>query len=87
MPGQRDAIGAAIGKQVRYEPVTIEATWQSMVEMGMDEWSVNLLCDYYAAYSTNWGDQVTDDFQRMVGKTPRSIADFASDYADAFANH
>lgn len=26
-----DAIGAAIGKQVRYESITIEAIWQSMV--------------------------------------------------------
>ncbi len=78
------ALGNAIGKQVRYEPVTLEAARQSMVQTGMDEWTVNLLCDYYAAYSTNWGDLVTDDFQRVVGKAPRSIAGFAVDFAAAF---
>lgn len=78
------AIGDAIGKQVRYEPVPLEAARQSMLQTGMDEWTVNLLCDYFAAYSTNWGDLVTDDFQHVVGKVPRSIAEFASDFAGAF---
>jgi hypothetical protein len=55
-----------------------------MLQMGMDEWTVNLMGEYFAAYSTNLGDLVTDDFQRVVGKAPRSIAEFASDFAGAF---
>lgn len=78
------AIGNAVGMEVRYEPVALEATRQSMLQAGMDEWSVNLLCDYFNAYSTNWGDLVTDDFQRVVGKAPRSITQFAKDFAGAF---
>ncbi|MCC2683034.1 MAG: NAD(P)H-binding protein [Nitrosospira multiformis] len=77
------AIGDAIGKQVRYEPVSLETTRQSMLQMGMDEWAVNLMSEYFAAYSTNWGDLVTDDFQCVVGKAPRSIAEFANDFAGA----
>jgi hypothetical protein len=52
--------------------------------MGMDEWMANLLGDYSTAYSANWGDLVTDDFQRVMGKTPRSIAQFGRDFAAAF---
>lgn len=78
------AIGDATGKPVRYEPVPLEAAWQSMVQAGIDEWTVNLTCDYFAAYSTNWGDLVTSDFQSVVGHAPRSIAEFAKDFAGAF---
>ena len=77
-------IGEAIGKAVKYVPVAIETARQSMLQMGMDEWAANLLCDYFVAYSANWGDLVTDDFQRVMGKAPRSITQFASDFADAF---
>ena len=78
------AIGEAIGKPVKYVPVSPEAERQAILQMGMDEWMVNLLSDYSAAYSTNWGDLVTDDFQRVTGKSPRSITQFAQDFAAAF---
>ena len=78
------AIGEAIGKAVKYVPVTVEAQRQSILQMGMDEWMANLLGDYSAAYSANWGDLVTDDFQRVMGKAPRSIAQFGRDFAATF---
>ncbi|MGH8576830.1 MAG: hypothetical protein ACREXX_02490 [Gammaproteobacteria bacterium] len=65
-------------------PVPVEGARQSMVQMGMDECMANLVCDYNAAYSANWGDLVTDDFQRVTGKAPRSIEQFARDFAGAF---
>lgn len=78
------AIGEAIEKAVKYVPVTIEAQRQSILQMGTDEWTANLLGDYSAAYSANWGDLVSDDFQRVTGKAPRSIAQFGRDFARAF---
>ncbi|MGB4066436.1 MAG: SDR family oxidoreductase [Nitrospira sp.] len=78
------AISEAIGKTVTYVPVTAEAERQTILQMGIDEWMANLLGDYSAAYSLNWGDLVTDDFQRVTGKSPRSIAQFAKDFAGAF---
>jgi uncharacterized protein YbjT (DUF2867 family) len=78
------AISEAIGKTVKYVPVTAEAERKTILQMGIDEWMANLLSDYSAAYSLNWGDLVTDDFQRVTGKSPRSIAQFAKDFAGAF---
>jgi hypothetical protein len=78
------AIGKAIGKSVSYVPVSVADARPSMAQMGLDDWMVNLLCDYFAAYSANWGDLVTDDFQRVMGKAPRSIEQFARDFAQAF---
>ena len=80
------AIGNAIGKPVAYVPVSVDDARQSMAQMGLDDWTVNLMCDYYAAYSANWGDLVTDDFQRVTGKAPRSIEQFAKDFGGAFGN-
>ena len=74
------AIGEAVGRTVTYVPVPVEGARQSMAQMGMDEWMVNLMCDYFTAYSANWGDLVTDDFQCLTGKSPRSIEQFARDF-------
>jgi uncharacterized protein YbjT (DUF2867 family) len=78
------AIGEAVGKTVTYVPVSIDDARLSMTQTGIDDWMVNLLCDYFKAYSTNWGDRVTDDFQRVTGKAARTIEQFARDFAQAF---
>lgn len=82
-----ETIGNSIHKKVAYKPATIDDTWKTMVSFGMDEWSVNLLCDYFRAYSTNWGNLVTNDFKDVVGKPARSITDFGRDFSAAFVHH
>ena len=77
-------IGEAVGKTVTYAPVPIDNARQSMAQMGLDDWMANLMCDYFAAYSSNWGDMVTNDFQRVTGKAPRSIEQFARDFCGEF---
>jgi uncharacterized protein YbjT (DUF2867 family) len=78
------AIGEAVGKTVTYVPVSFDNARQSMAQLGLDDWMANLMCDYFAAYSANWGDMVTDDFQRITGMVPRSIEQFARDFCGAF---
>jgi len=78
------AISAAIDRAVKYVPITLDDQRQWLLQMGIDEWTANLLWDYSAAFSANWGNLVTDDFQRVTGKAPRSIAQFANDFAGAF---
>ncbi len=78
------AIGEAIDRAVNYVPITLEDQRQWLLQMGIDEWMANLLWDYSAAFSANWGNLVTDDFQRVTGKAPRGIAQFGKDFAAAF---
>jgi hypothetical protein len=52
--------------------------------MGLDEFTRTLLCDYFTAYSNNWGDVVTEQVQGLLGRPARSIADFARSVAPAF---
>jgi uncharacterized protein YbjT (DUF2867 family) len=78
-----EAIGAAVGKPVKYIPVPVEGAKQAMAGM-MDEWMLNLLGDYFVAYSGGWGDLATKEFQAVTGKAPRGIEQFARDFAGAF---
>lgn len=78
------AISAAIDRAVKYVPITLDDQRQWLLQMGIDEWTANLLWDYSAAFGANWGNLVTDDFQRVTGKAPRSIAQFGRDFAAAF---
>lgn len=78
------AFSEALGKPVRYVPIPVEAADAAMAQHGMDEISRTMLTDYFAAYARGWGDFVTDDVQRLIGRAPRSIADFARAVAPAF---
>jgi uncharacterized protein YbjT (DUF2867 family) len=77
-------LGAALGKPVKYVPVPVEQALQGMAGMGLDDWMLASVRDYFTAYSNCWGDFVTDDFERVTGKAPRAFATFARDFAGAF---
>ena len=50
----------------------------------MDPWFINFMADYLTAYSANWGDLANDNILRVTGKAPRSMEQFARDYAAVF---
>ena len=79
-----EAIGSAIGKPVKYVPIPVEGLKKVLTEKGLDEWSVNRSADVFNLYATNGGNLVTDDFQGIMGRAPRSFEKFAQDYAGAF---
>nr|WP_284313673.1 NmrA family NAD(P)-binding protein [Labrys miyagiensis] len=77
-------IGEVIGKDVKYTALPFEGARRSFEEMRIDEWSINSMKDYMAAFGSGWGDFVSDDFERVMGKAPRSFKQFASDFAGLF---
>ena len=79
-----EQLGTALHKVVKYLPVSVEQAATSMGQMGMDAFGVNMMSDYLTAYSNNWGDFVTDDFKRVMGKEPRGFSEFAKDFRGAF---
>lgn len=79
-----EQLGVAVKKTVKYVPVSFEQGRQAMAGMGMDAYTVNLMDDYMVAYANQWGDLVTNTFQQVTGKAPRSWATFARDFAGAF---
>jgi len=73
------ALSTALGKEVNYVAVPLEAVTESILSMGMGEWFAQVMTDYSRAYSEGWGDFTTDDFKSVTGKSPRSIEAFASE--------
>lgn len=78
------AIGEAIGKPVKYVPVTVDAMIETVTKMGLDDYNQVALRDYCTAYSRGWESQVTTAVKDLTGTAPRSIVEFARDHATAF---
>jgi uncharacterized protein YbjT (DUF2867 family) len=71
------AFGEALRRPVDYIAVPPTAAAEGLRAYGADDWTVQLMKDYFTAYSSGFGDFVTDAVQRMTGHAPRSLAAFA----------
>jgi uncharacterized protein YbjT (DUF2867 family) len=81
-----ETIGAAIGKEVAYEPAEPQAYRDDLIaERGLPRWRADDLACLASAYSEGEGELVTDDVRRVGGGKPRSLAEFAADHANHFA--
>jgi uncharacterized protein YbjT (DUF2867 family) len=78
-------LGQALGREIHYVPVPDAAARESMLDIGISPWLTGMLVEYGQAYATGWGDFTTTDFEEVVGRGPRSFADFARAHTTAFA--
>ncbi len=78
-------LSTALGKDVNAVAVPVEAAKESMMGMGFPEWVVDAFCEYFTAYSSNYGDFFTDDVKNVTGTKARTYAEFAGDFVGAFA--
>jgi uncharacterized protein YbjT (DUF2867 family) len=78
------AIGEAAGKRVKYVPIPLETMVEGLSRSGIGDYSEVAYRDYMALYARGWQSQPTDTVKRILGRSPRSIADFAHRHADAF---
>ena len=78
------ALSKAIGKQVDYVNVPLEAARQGMVSMGIPDWVTDGFGEYFTAFSEGYGDFTTDDVQLVTGNPARSFEAFARDFAQVF---
>lgn len=79
------AISKAIGKAVSYVDIPEEAMRQGLEEAGLDGWSVVEYMSFYSAFKNGYASLVTDDFENLTGHPPRTIDEFARDFANVFA--
>ena len=77
-------LSETIGKEVSYVPVTIEATKKALHDAGMPPWFANALAELYGVFATGAYGEVTDVSAGLLGRAPRSFAQFAADFADRF---
>ncbi|WP_028934090.1 SDR family oxidoreductase [Pseudonocardia spinosispora] len=79
-----EQLGHAVGRPVGYLPVTDEAKRATLLGYGVPTWIVDMLEEYARAYATGWGDFTTDTVETLLGRPPRTLADFLRDHAAAF---
>lgn len=78
------AIGEAVGKPVKYVPVPVESVLEMVTKMGLSDFNQVALRDYFTQYARGWQSEPTTSVKQITGKDPRSIGEFARDFAGAF---
>ncbi|MEV6372233.1 SDR family oxidoreductase [Micromonospora musae] len=78
-------IGSAAGRPVRYVPQSPDETRDGLLQAGFDEWMAEALAEYRAAYGSGFGDFTNDHVSSVIGRSPRSIAEFVRDHRQHFA--
>lgn len=69
-------LGEALGREVKYVPVTPEQVRESIVGKGWGEWAAGIMADYSAAYAKGWGDFTTSFVAKIAGHPARSFETF-----------
>ncbi|MDA2806775.1 SDR family oxidoreductase [Nocardiopsis suaedae] len=79
-----ERMGQALGRPVAYRPVSPADKRAALLAVGADEWIADMVGEYSAAFARGWGDFTTRDAERLLGRAPQGVADFARAHAAAF---
>ena len=78
-------IAAASGRDVEYQPVSVEEYAAAMTAQGLPEEVVGLVSYLFSEVLDGRNSHTTDGVQRALGRAPRDFADYARDAAAAGA--
>ncbi len=73
-----------LGRTISHVQVPWEAVRESLIGMGLPEWGIDGFKELGDFYETGAAAGVSPDVERLLGRPPRSFADFAADYRAAF---
>ena len=86
--GYRDVaaeLSRVTGTHIEYVDVPPAVAREGLVASGMPDWLVQHLDGAFAKFRAGEFAATTDTVAVLTGRPPRSIADFLTDHADAFA--
>lgn len=78
------ALTAATNRLIVYVDVPESDAKTTMLQHHVPEWMVNALLELYGIYKAGYAEQITDTIERLTGRQPRTINDFAQDYNQHF---
>jgi len=79
-----DIVSRVIGKPVKYIDVPRDAARQAMISGGMPEWQAEGISQLMDDYRAGKMSAVTNDVERITGKKPRTVEEFATENRSAF---
>ncbi len=77
-------LSEVLGRAVTHVQVPWEVVRESLTGMGLPEWGVDGFKELGDFYETGAAAGVSPDVERLLGRPPRTFADFAADYRAAF---
>ena len=77
-------LSAVLGKQINYNDITSDEALQSYLSNGISQWLAEAIIEIYDASREGYASLVTGDVDKLIGRAPRSVETFLSDYADSF---
>lgn len=78
-------VSAQTGEQVRHVRVPPDAVRDAMHATGVQDWFAEDMAKLHTMLATGYEDVVTDDVRTVTGHPPRTVAQFAADFAPGLA--
>ncbi|WP_078971316.1 NmrA family NAD(P)-binding protein [Streptomyces chattanoogensis] len=80
LPQLAARFGTVVGRPVRYVDVPLDDAWRAaMADRGVPPWVIDGLYGLYANYRREGVAGLGDGVQRVLGRRPRPVEDFAAD--------
>ncbi len=77
-------LASALGRPISFINVTPEAMREALLAAGLPRWQAEGLIEDYAHYRRGEAATVTSGVRDATGRSPRTFAEFAHDYASFF---
>ena len=74
----------ALGRKIEFVNLAPEDLKEALLTAGVPEWNAEALIDLQRLYREGKASAVTEDVERIVGRRPRGLREFLTDYRDAF---
>ena len=84
-PEVASAISSATGKPVTYVNLTDDQMREALLGMQLPQWLADAYIDLNLIIRNNWAAEPIGDTERLLGRAPRSFADFARENAKTFS--
>jgi uncharacterized protein YbjT (DUF2867 family) len=78
------ALSNALGKEVKYVDVPLEAGKEAMIGMGFSKWIADAYGELWANFSEGGMDRTTINVELLTGHPARSYKQFAHDFVQVF---
>ncbi len=75
---------SALGKEIKYIPVTSEVAHKGMLDSGMPEWLADDLTGLNQVFAAGKASDISPDVENITGRKARSIEEFVNDFVYLF---
>jgi uncharacterized protein YbjT (DUF2867 family) len=79
-----EILSNATGKKIDYVNISDEEARRAMKEVGLNDWLIDTISDLYSFFRKGYASHISTAIEEVTGKKPKTFAQFAKDYAEAF---